>query len=292
MQRRPSASGGHPPGHGVDSILCRVTRVRSRRVSRPHRWPGPVEPTLETLAGLTRAHISRIPFENVDVLLGRGIRIDLDSIARKMVVDGRGGYCFEHGTLFQAALERLGFQLHRARRARRRDRAPPSGSAHAHVPDRGDRWRHASSSIRASAVTAPLVPVPLRDGVEVRDGVDRHRMVRRDGEWVLEAEIDGTMTPLWTSTLEPQLPIDFELANHWVSTSPASVFVNRLMLRALTPGGRTSVMNRDVTVCARRATEKYQLADRRALRALLGEHFGFDLPDVEQLRVPSVPEWS
>ena len=137
-----------------------------------------------------------------------------------------------------------------------------------------------------------LVPVPLREGADARDGADRHRMVQRDGEWVLEAEIDGKMTPLWTSTLEPQFPIDFELANHWVSTSPASVFVNRLMLRALTPGGRTSVMNRDVTVLCAGKTEKSQLADRRALRTLLGEHFGFDLPAVEQLRVPAVPEWS
>ena len=60
-------------------------------------WQGSLEPTLDTLAGLTRAHITRIPFENVDVLLGRGIRIDLDSIVAKMVVAGRGGYCFEHG---------------------------------------------------------------------------------------------------------------------------------------------------------------------------------------------------
>jgi N-hydroxyarylamine O-acetyltransferase len=137
-----------------------------------------------------------------------------------------------------------------------------------------------------------LVPVPVREGTEVRDGIDRHRMVRNDGEWVLEADIDGTMTALWTSTLEPQLPIDFELANYWVSTAPASPFINRLMLRALTPGGRTSVMNRDVTVVREGKTEQYQVADRRALRALLAEHFGFDLPDVEKLRVPMIPEWS
>jgi N-hydroxyarylamine O-acetyltransferase len=109
---------------------------------------------------------------------------------------------------------------------------------------------------------------------------------------VLEAEVEGRMTPLWTATLEPQLPIDFQLANHWVSTASASPFVNRLMLRALTPSGRTSVMNRDVTLVNAGKTEKYQLADRQALRALLGEDFGFDLPEVETLRVPMVPEWS
>jgi N-hydroxyarylamine O-acetyltransferase len=253
-------------------------------------WRGPIEPTREMLAGLTRAHIASIPFENVDVLLGRGVRLDLESIRRKIVAAGRGGYCFEHGMLFQAALERLGFRA-TAHAARVLVINPRHQSPRTHM--------FLTVQLDGERVVVdpgfgghgPLVPVPVREGGDVRDGTDRHRMVRHDGEWVLEAEIDGRMTPLWTSTLEPELPIDFDLANHWVSTSPASPFVNRLMLRALTPGGRTSVMNRDVTVLRDGAAEKYQLADRRALRLLLGEHFGFDLPEVEGLKVPMVPEW-
>ncbi len=254
-------------------------------------WQGSLEPTLDTLAGLTRAHITRIPFENVDVLLGRGIRIDLDSIVAKMVVAGRGGYCFEHGTLFQAVLEAVGFRPV-AHAARVVVIVPRHQSPRTHmfltVDIEGERFMVDPGF----GGHTTLLPVPLRDGAEVRDGSDRHRMVRHEGEWVLEAEIDGTMTALWTATLEPQLPIDFQLANHWVSTAAASPFVNRLMLRALTPGGRTSVMNRDVTVSSAGKTEKYQLADRKALRALLGEHFGFDLADVETLKVPMIPEWS
>jgi N-hydroxyarylamine O-acetyltransferase len=254
-------------------------------------WSGSTEPTLDTLSGLTRAHITRIPFENVDVLLGRGIRIDLDSIVKKMVVAARGGYCFEHGTLFQAVLQRLGFTL-TAHAARVVVIVPRHQSPRTHmfltVEIAGERFVVDPGFGGHTA----LVPVPLREGAEVRDGSDRHRMVKYADEWVLEAEVDGTMTPLWMATLEPQLPVDFELANHWVSTAAGSPFVNRLMLRALTPAGRTSVMNRDVTVLSAGKTEKYQLANRQALRTLLGEHFGFDLPDVEQLRVPMVPEWS
>lgn len=252
---------------------------------------GPLPPTFETLAALTRAHITRIPFENVDVLLGRGIRIDLDSIARKLVVDRRGGYCFEHGTLFHAAVERMGFQAttHAARvlTILQRHQAPRT---HMFVLVELDGTRYVIDPGFGGHGAA--VPVPVREGTDICDGRDRHRMVRRDGEWVLEAEIDGTMTPLWMSTLELQFPVDFELANHWVATAPASPFTNRLMLRALTPERRTTVMNRDVTVVSAEKTEKYQLADRRALRALLAEDFGFDLAEVEQLRVPAIPEWS
>jgi len=52
--------------------------------------------------------MAAIPFENLDVLLGRGIRLDLASVTAKLVTARRGGYCFEHGTLFQAALRALG----------------------------------------------------------------------------------------------------------------------------------------------------------------------------------------
>ena len=52
--------------------------------------------------------MAAIPFENLDVLLGRGIRLDLESVTAKLVTARRGGYCFEHGTLFQAALGALG----------------------------------------------------------------------------------------------------------------------------------------------------------------------------------------
>jgi N-hydroxyarylamine O-acetyltransferase len=63
------------------------------------------------------------------------------------------------------------------------------------------------------------------------------------------------------------------------------------MLRALVPDGFVTVMNRDVTVWRDNIPHSTQLADRSALRALLVEHFGFDLPDVEHLHVPSIPEW-
>jgi len=253
-------------------------------------WRGSRASSFDTLAGVLRAHMTTVPFENLDVLLGRGVRIDLDSVVAKIVDARRGGYCFEHGTLFQAALTQLGFApvAHAARviMLRRREEAPLT---------------HMVLTVTIDGRTfvldpgfgghAPLVPVPLEEGQEVHDGSDRHRMVRRDGEWVLEAQVDGTFTPLWTTALERAEPVDFLMANHFVSTFPVSPFVTSLMLRAFSPRGRVSMMNRDLTVRDGSAVEKSVLSDRAALRAVLASDFGFDLPDVERMRVPSVPEW-
>ena len=253
-------------------------------------WTGSREPTVETLSGVLRAHMTSIPFENLDVLLGRGVRLDLDSLHAKLVVERRGGYCFEHGTLLQAALQQLGFEPvpHTARVVllRPRSEAPQThmfltvhagGSRYVLDPGFGGH--------------APLVPVPLEAGLEARYQGDRHRMVREGGEWFLDTWIDSVPVRLWSSTLEPAEPADFVMANHFVSTYPDSPFVARLMLRAIEPSARVSVMNREVTLRAGGREEKRTLDRRSDLRALLVEHFGFDLPEIERLRVPAVPEW-
>lgn len=253
-------------------------------------WSGDRNRTLATLTSLMRAHMAAIPFENLDVLLGRGVRLDLDSVFAKLVTARRGGYCFEHGVLFHAALERFGYRV-RTHAARVVMLVPRAEAARSHML----LTVHLDGAIVIAdpgfGGHGPLVPLPLVAGTEFHDGADCHAFVRDEEEWVLHARIDGRMVPLWTSTLEPQFPIDFAVANHYVSTFAESPFVTRLMLRAITPEGRTSVMNRDVTVRRGSEVTKFQLADRAALRALLKSDFGIDLPDVESMRVPSVPEW-
>ena len=63
------------------------------------------------LAALHRAHACAIPFENLDILLGRAIRLDLPSLEAKLVSSRRGGYCFEQNTLFAAVLREVGFEV-------------------------------------------------------------------------------------------------------------------------------------------------------------------------------------
>lgn len=72
-------------------------------------WAGARAPTREVLAGLCLRHTASIPFENLDILLDRPIRLDLARLAEKLVTGKRGGYCFEQNALFQAVLVALGF---------------------------------------------------------------------------------------------------------------------------------------------------------------------------------------
>ncbi|HEY6892913.1 MAG TPA: arylamine N-acetyltransferase [Casimicrobiaceae bacterium] len=251
-------------------------------------WTGSRAPTYATLAGMLHAHVRRIPFENLDVLLGRGIALDLRALQSKLVADRRGGYCFEHATLFAAVLEALGY-------------APVRHSARVVlVSPRTDVPRtHMFLTIALPEGTfvldpgfgglAPDAPVPL---VDTDPPEDASHWMARDGDWwVLRARTAGKVVDCWATTLEVDNAIDFVVANHYTATHPASAFRNRLLLRAFAGDARVSVMNRSVTIADAATSSTRELADRRELRMLLVRHFGFDLPEVESLRVPSIEAW-
>ncbi|MGE5182844.1 MAG: arylamine N-acetyltransferase family protein [Acidobacteriota bacterium] len=245
-------------------------------------WRGGRDASPHTLAGLLEHHMRAIPFENLDVLLGRPPRLALDALEAKLVHARRGGYCYEHSTLFAAVLRELGHEVH-AHSARVIMVTPREAAPRTHM------FLTVGDAVLDPGFggQAPVMPVP-RDGTPTAT----HRFVRDGADHVLEMREGVAWKRLWASSLERDLPIDFEMANHFTATFPTSPFVNRLMARALTPDGKVAIANRDVTIVRGGDTRTFQLADRRELRALLAESFGFDLPEVEALRVPTVPEWT
>jgi N-hydroxyarylamine O-acetyltransferase len=251
------------------------------------QWGGGTRPAFETLAGLLRAHTARIPFENLDVLLGRGVRLDLDSIQDKLVRARRGGYCFEHATLFAAVLETIGFQpIRHAGRVVLFEPQTESPRTHMFLTVFVEGARFVVDP--GFGPFGARVPVPLAGG-EVAHAT--HWMTRDEEFWTIRLKRDGRPASGWVTTLQQENPVDFEVANHYIATHPDSIFVNRIMLSAATPEGRINIMNRDVTILRGNEARSVQLADRSALRALLVEHFGFDVPEVEHLTVPAIPEW-
>ena len=74
-------------------------------------YGGPARPDLATLSALHAAQVDAIPFESLDPLTGRPVKLDLASLQAKLVGGRRGGYCFELNHLFRAALEAIGFEV-------------------------------------------------------------------------------------------------------------------------------------------------------------------------------------
>jgi N-hydroxyarylamine O-acetyltransferase len=254
------------------------------------RYDGPLAPDYATLAALLAAHMNAIHFENIDVLLGRPIRLDLESLQDKIVRRRRGGYCFEQATLFDAVLRAIGFKT-TLRTARVTLVLAPDKAPRGHMLVAIDLPEGSFIADPGLGGLGCRAPIPL-DGTPVEERGETNRIVFDGRRHMLKIESGERKLDAWVSGLDPDNWVDFEVANHWFATHPDSPMRQRLMLRAMTPDGRLTVMNRDVTIRANGQVSSRRLEDRAALRALLQDALGFDLPEAEALRAPTIAEWT
>mgnify|MGYP000668019983 CR=1 FL=1 len=203
-------------------------------------YDGELAPTRAVLDALHRAYTTTMPFENLEIMLGRSIPLDVESLQDKLVARRRGGYCFEHGALFAALLERLGFRFS-ALVGRVTMGAPPASrlATHALLAVEFDDGTRKLCDVGFGR--GPLEPLELRDGLAVDQGGWRLRLdveplgadagILSAQEWILRqrSEVDGEVG--WLDrhhfALAPRYPIDFAVGNHYVSTSPRSPFTMR-----------------------------------------------------------------
>jgi N-hydroxyarylamine O-acetyltransferase len=240
-------------------------------------FAGKPRPDAATLSALHEAHATQIPFENLDIQLGRGIRIDLDSVQAKLVQGRRGGYCFEQNALFAAALEEIGFPVTRLS-ARVR-------AGYALVLPR----THMLLKVEADGVSwicdvgfggwGLLQPIPLGADVEAKQGVWTYRLRREDDlTWVLQCLECPTGPDLYAFDLTRHLPVDYEPANHYTSTHPESRFVISLTAQRVGRELRLVLRNRElITIRADGSTTEAMESNEQLLRALK-DRFGIELP--------------
>jgi len=187
---------------------------------------GPLTAEAATLAALHRAHVAAIPFENLDVILGRGISVALPDVQRKLVEARRGGYCYEHGLLFAAVATRLGFTAKRllARVGALERPRPRTHLVTLITNPTGEPWL-ADPGFGSGLLT----PLPLRADAETTQGAWTYRLRRLDDDrWHLEEAAAGeAWQPLYTFEIAVHHAVDVEMSNYYTSTWPGSPFVHR-----------------------------------------------------------------
>lgn len=247
---------------------------------------GAPTPSLATLHALSAAHVEHIPFENLDLLLGRAISLQPDVVEHKLVAAGRGGYCFEQNALFITVLEQLGFDVRplsaRVRWQRSRDFTPPRTHLFARVAIDGTTWL-ADVGVGGMSLTGAIL---LSVDDEQSTPHEPRRIVFEDGRYFHQVRLGHEWLDVCEFTLEEMPPIDRELANWYVSTHPDSHFRNRLVVaRALPEGGRVSLLNRELSVRLR--GEPVQTRELRTPEELLGAlatKFGLHFPPETMFR--------
>lgn len=230
-----------------------------------------------TLRALHEAHATHIPFENLDIPLGRGIRIDLDSVQAKLVGSRRGGYCFEQNALFAAALEQIGFPVTRlsARVLLRFPDIPPRTHMLLKVEADGASW---ICDVGFGSFGL-LEPIPFVERIETRQGGWTYRL-RREGSdsWVLQCLECPTSVDQYAFDLTPHLPVDYEPANFYTSSHPESRFVLAVTAQRVGRDVRYALRNRELITSWAEGSHAETIETNEQLLEVLAERFGIQLP--------------
>lgn len=243
-------------------------------------------PDLNLLQTVVARHAASIPFENLDVILGRPIRLDIESIQAKLVDRPRGGYCFEQNTLLRAALERLGFRVTSLMARVVRGTTADAITPRTHMLLCIDLPEGAYLADVGFGNLTPTRPLRLDSDAAQPTEHEWFRLQRMNGEILLQACLGDVWENLYRFALVPTYPVDHEVGNWFTSTRPGGLFTENVMAARPGPSCRRTFFNGDVTVRdLDNEAERTMLRNRAALRDALHEHFGIELPsdDLEQV---------
>ncbi|MBA2350407.1 MAG: arylamine N-acetyltransferase [Burkholderiales bacterium] len=246
-------------------------------------YPGERAPTLATLAAIHVRHTEAIAFENLNPLMGWPVPLDLESLQKKMVRDGRGGYCYEHNLLLKHALEALGFHV-TGLLARVLWSAPEGAiTARSHMLLRVDLDQPyiVDAGFGGVTLTGPLRLVP---GIEQATPHEPFRLVKVDDEFIEEVRIREAWVPLYRFGLQKAFLPDYEVINWYTSTRPETLFVTELLAARPVSDRRYALRNNQFTVhYLNGRTERRILANADEMREILRGPFGLTLPDAPEL---------
>ena len=247
----------------------------------------PARPTLDHpgLNALHRAHRLAIPFENLDVALGRPIGIDSAAVFAQLVIAGRGGYCFQHNRLFADALAALGFAARTltGQVLLSGTATPPGTHAFQLVNLDGQDW---VADPGFGGAYAP--PMPLIDGAEATatDGA-RYRLSREGQTWTLFRDGDPGTTdgrgggsgwqPQYRFTTVSVDEAALAAGNGWASSHPDSRFVRHRVVGIVLPHGFARLTDRHYRRQVGAEVSEGEITDPRVYRMRLSLMFGIDL---------------
>jgi N-hydroxyarylamine O-acetyltransferase len=234
--------------------------------------PRPAAPTLDALAELALAHLYSVPFENLDIVAGRRLSVELEAIHDKVVTRRRGGFCYELNGLFAGLLRALGYAvtLLAAEVPEPRDGGPRHDRAHLVLLVALDGPR----LVDVGWGEAYRRPFALRAGNAHADPhLGTYRLEDQNGRWAVRE---------WQAGLEPRIAYRFDLTPYelpdfaeaclWTETE-SPFFTDHRFCTIATPGGRTTLM--DDRLIVRSTGERTERAfDEAEVPGLLADHFG------------------
>ena len=234
-------------------------------------YKGSTSPTLETLRALHYAHMLNVPFENLDIALGRKIALDEDSFIRKIAERRRGGFCYELNGAFAALLRALGFRVTLL-------------SARVALSDGGESPEFDHLTLRVDLDETWLAdvgfgesflePLRIKPGVEQTDRAGRFRFIERGERLLLEKKKPvGSWKGQYSFTFQSRRLEEFAGMCEYHQRSPESHFTQNEICSRATPEGRITLAGMKLIVTRNGEREERRLKSEDEWRDTLRERF-------------------
>lgn len=241
--------------------------------------------TLETLRQLQLRHTGVFPFENLATINGEPVMIDLPSIEEKILLDCRGGYCYELNHLFFALLLELGFDARAISGRVVMNQPEGSWTARTHrlsvVTIDGERYI-TDVGFGGMVPTAPLL---LDSEAEQATPHEPCRLEQHADGYMLRAHVAGEWRPMYLFDLQRQEDIDYAVGNWYVSTHPDSPFTQRLMIARTGDGWRKTLNNGSFAIHHMGAeSERREVTEVGELLDVLRCEFGLNVSELPGIR--------
>jgi N-hydroxyarylamine O-acetyltransferase len=240
-------------------------------------YHGDVRPDLETLTAVHRAHLFNIPYENLDIHRGGYLSVQVDAIFEKIVVNRRGGWCYEMNGLLAWALREIGFDVTLLGSTVNRQ---PTGKViegnHLILRVQLDEPYLADVGFGNGLIE----PIPLAAGT-YKQGYLEYGL-RHDGErWWFQNHIYGGAG--FDFTLDGHELEDFAAQSHELQTWPESGFVRNTVCFRFNDQGYTSLRGAVIGRITAEGLQESVIDNPAYYRQVLAETFDLRLPDTDAL---------
>ena len=263
-------------------------------------YKGPLNPNLVTLQGLHLAHLRSVPFENLDIHLGRRISLDLEDLYNKIILARRGGFCYELNGLFGWLLRQIGFEVrYLSARVVRTDPSLKDGTWR-FTPEFDHLVLHVFPQDSSSAGTANqdgwlvdvgfgdsfLEPLPIVPGqVRVQKGNSYKLEELEGGFLLLKLNGQGQWQAQYRFTLQERNLIDFESMNNFHQTSPESHFTQHAMATIANDVGRITLADLRLLTTKDGIKMERSISEAGDYASVLIESFGIILSEDDLSRL-------
>jgi N-hydroxyarylamine O-acetyltransferase len=240
-----------------------------------------LRPNLETLRALHIGHVQSIPFENLDVHLGRTMGLAPSAAFEKLVRRQRGGWCYEMNGLHGWALEAIGFRVIRmAGAVLRSQRGESSLGRHLMLCVELDQ----AYLVDVGLGDGLIEPIPLAEGEHVQ-GTRHFRLERLQDRWWRFHNHGSAYPQNVDFRLEPANEQLLDERCNMLQTEPSSPFVRNIVCQRHLPGQFAFMVGRVVktfTEPGASATER-TISSAAEYVATLADPFGLYVPEAAQL---------